>query len=178
MEHKDFLELINTRQSCRDFNDTPIEKEVVKQIAQNAMLAPSACNSQPWRLYCVTDKDKVTEVAKSVQGKVQNKFLDKAKAFICVADRVATLKPEAMQKFDRNHFVQYDVGQVIAYITLGAESMGVKSCVIGWVTADTMKDILGFKEDERCNIVVALGYSDAPIRKKIRKDSADVIVEI
>ena len=83
-----------------------------------------------------------------------------------------------MKKFDRNHFVQYDVGEVVAYITLAAESMGVKSCIIGWVTADTMKDILGLESNERCNLVVALGYSDTPIRQKIRKAEEKVIVEI
>ncbi len=178
MEYEQFLEFIKTRQACRDFNDKPIDKALVKKIAQTAMLAPSACNSQPWRLYCVTDSQKVTEVAKSVQWKLQNKFLDNAKAFICVADKVATLKPEAMTKFDRNHFVQYDVGEVIAYITLAAKSLGVESCIIGWVTADKMKDILNLAEDERCNIVIALGYSDSPIRNKIRKPEENVIVEI
>lgn len=178
MNYEQFFELIKTRQACRDFNDKPLDKQTVLQIAKTAMLAPSACNSQPWKLYCVTSPDKVVEVAKSVQGKVQNKFLDKAKAFICIADQVAELKPEAMKKFDRNHFVQYDVGEVVAYITLAAESLGVQSCIIGWVTADTMKGILGLESNERCNLVVALGYSDSPIRQKVRKTEEKVIVEI
>ena len=178
MNYEQFLKLINTRQACRDFNDKPLAKETVLEIAKTAMLAPSACNSQPWKLYCVTTPDKVTEVAKSVQGKVQNKFLDKAKAFICIADQVATLKPEAMDRFDRNHFVQYDVGEVTAYITLIAESMGVQSCIIGWVNKDVLPAILGLDDNERCNIVVALGYSDAPVRNKVRKTEDKVIVEL
>lgn len=178
MNYESFLELVNTRQACRDFNDLPLDKQTVYQIAKTAMLAPSACNSQPWKLYCVTQPDKVSEVTKAVQGKVQNRFLNKAKAYICVADQVATLKPEAMVRFDRNHFVQYDVGEVIAYLTLTAESMGVKTCIIGWVNQDAMKDAIGLQENERCNVVVALGYSDAPIRKKVRKDADNTIVEL
>lgn len=178
MKFESFLELVNTRQACRDFNDKPLDKQTVYQIAKTSTLAPSACNSQPWKLYCVTEIDKVKEVTKAVQGKVQNRFLDKAKAYICVADQVATLKPEAMQRFDRNHFVQYDVGEVVAYITLAAESMGVKSCIIGWVNQDALKEAIGLQENERCNVVVALGYSDSPVRKKVRKDNDKVIVKM
>ena len=178
MNYEEFLKLINTRQACRDFNDKPLDKETVMQIAKTSMLAPSACNSQPWRMYVVTDAEKLKVVTKSLQGVVQNKFLDKAKAYICLADRVATLKPEAMERFDRNHFVKYDVGELCAYITLTAESMGVQSCIIGWVNQKTIGEAIGLKKDERCNIVVALGYSDAPIRKKNRKSESDIIVEV
>lgn len=178
MEFKDFEQLILTRQATRDFNDKPLDKEVVLQIAKATMLAPSACNSQPWKLYCVTSPEKVEEVTKAVQGKVQNRFLDKAKAYICFADQMATLKPEAMVRFDRNHFVQYDVGEAVAYATLCAETLGVKSCIIGWVDKEKISKALSLSEKEVCNVVVALGYSDAPIRKKVRKDQEKVIVEI
>ncbi len=178
MDYKDFSELILTRQATRDFNDTPLEKEKVLEIAKSAALAPSACNSQPWKLYCVTDQEKVSEITKAVQGKVQNRFLDKAKAYICFADQIATLKPEAMVRFDRNHFVQYDVGEAVAYATLSAECLGVKSCIIGWVDQTAIKTALGLGDNEVCNVVVALGYSDAPLRKKIRKDKDAVIVEL
>lgn len=178
MDYKEFTDLILSRQATRDFNDVPLEKEKVLEIAKSAVLAPSACNSQPWKLYCVTDENKVKQVTKAVQGKVQNRFLDKAKAYICFADQIATLKPEAMVRFDRNHFVQYDVGEAIAYATLSAESLGVKTCIIGWVDQPAIKSALGLGDNEVCNVVVALGYSDAPLRKKIRKDMNAVIVEL
>ena len=58
MEFKDFEQLILTRQATRDFNDKPLDKEVVLQIAKATMLAPSACNSQPWKLYSVTSPER------------------------------------------------------------------------------------------------------------------------
>ena len=33
-------------------------------------------------------------------------------------------------------------------------------------------------EDESCSIVIALGYSDTPKRKKMRKEKEKVVVEI
>ncbi len=168
-----FSALVNSRQSCRNFNDKPLSIETVKEIAKQAMLAPSACNSQPWKMYLVTSPDKVELTALALGSKSHNKFLANAKAFIVLADRVATLREGV--KFDRNHFVKYDVGELIAYITLTAKSMGVESCIIGMVNQELIVKAVPLKEDEHCNIAVALGYSDSPLRKKVRKDEKAVI---
>ena len=174
---KDFFnELIVSRQSCRDFNDIPIERETVLEIAKSAMLAPSACNSQPWKMYVVTSPEKVAETAAALGVNGHNKFLNKAKAFIVFAEKQAVLKPGV--KFDRNHFVKYDVGELIAYATLKAESLGVKSCIIGMVDQTLIKGAVGHDDNELCNIAVALGYSAPPIRQKKRKMEEEVIEEI
>lgn len=170
-----FKQLVLSRQSCRNFNDKPIEKQTVLDIAKLAMLAPSACNSQPWKMYVVTDLDKVNGVAKSLQDYGHNTFTDKAKAFIVLTEQQATLKESVSQRFSRNHFVKYDIGELTAYITLGAQSMGVSSCIIGLINQEKLRNVLNLKEDEVSNIVVALGYSDIAVRNKIRKSESDVI---
>ncbi|MBQ3597308.1 MAG: nitroreductase family protein [Clostridia bacterium] len=173
-----FTQLVNTRQSCRDFNDQPLLPETVKEIAEQAMLSPSACNSQPWKMYLITSEKMIEEVKKCVQGHGHNKFTQKAKAFICVSERASALREDVEEKFSRNFFVKYDVGELVAYITLTAESMGVKSCIIGWVASKDLAKALNLDSDERCNLVIALGYSDTPIRKKTRKKAQDVIIEL
>lgn len=173
-----FEKLVKTRQSCRNFNDKPLEKETVYKIADLARFSPSACNSQPWHMYCVTSPDKVKQVAKAVQGMTHNKFASGAKAFMVLCNKMATLKPGVESKFDRNFFVKYDVGELIAYITLTAESMGVSSCIIGWLDPKDIQKIVGHPEKERCEIVVALGYSDIPVREKVRKPAEETITEI
>ncbi len=169
----DFLTLIKSRQSCRDFNDKPLEKELVEKIAEQAMLAPSACNSQPWKMYVVTSPDKLEQTALALGSKGHNKFLSGAKAFIVLAEKQATLKPGV--KFDRNHFVKYDIGELIAYVTLSAKSLGVESCIIGMVDQKLIRSAVPLKDDELCNIAVALGHSDIPIREKSRMKKEEVI---
>ena len=168
-----FTKLVNERQSCRNFNDKPLDKELVVEIAKQAALAPSACNSQPWKMYVVTEPERLEKTAKALGAKGHNKFLVNAKAFIVLADKQATLKEGV--RFDRNHFVKYDVGQLCAYITLTAKSMGVETCIIGMVNQDLIGDAVGLKKGEHCNIAVALGYSDSPLRNKVRKKYDDVI---
>jgi hypothetical protein len=43
---------------------------------------------------------------------------------------------------------------------------------------DKLKSTLGLDEGEICNIVIALGYTDTPIREKKRKDISQTIIEI
>ncbi len=168
-----FERLILERQSCRNFNDKPLDKELVVEIARKAMLAPSACNSQPWKMYVVTDPERVKETAIALGLKGHNKFLSGAKAFIVPAEKQATLKEGV--RFDRNHFVKYDMGELIAYITLTAKSMGVETCIIGMVNQKLIGPAAGLSDGELCNVAVALGYSDSPLRKKTRKKESDVI---
>ena len=173
-----FSKLVSVRQSCRDFNDKPLDTQTVVEIARQSMLCPSACNSQPWKMYLVTQVEKLEQVRQAVQGHGHNKFTDKAKAFICVSERTATLRNDVGNKFDRNHFVKYDVGELVAYITLTAESMGVQSCIIGWVDKVLIDQALELPSDESCNLVVALGYSDIPVRQKARKSEEEIIKQI
>ncbi len=172
-----FENLIKTRQSCRDFNDKEIEKETLEKIAELARFAPSACNSQPWKMYLVSG-EKAKEVVPALQERGINTFLEKAKAFIVVTEKDATLKPSASARFNRNHFVKYDIGQLVAYITLGAESIGVKSCIIGWVNQEELRKAIGYPQEEISNVVVALGYSDCEIRDKKRKEKEEVVTII
>lgn len=172
-----FYKLVNERQSCREFNDKALEEQTVMQIVKTAMLAPSACNSQPWKMHVVLDAQKRAQVFEALNDRGHNMFLDKAKAFVVISEKQATLKESVGNKFDRNHFVKYDIGQLCAYITLTAKSLGVESCIIGWINQDKLRSAVGYSQDEQSNIVVALGYSDIAIRKKARK-TIEEIVEI
>lgn len=171
----DFKELVLKRQSCREFLDKQIEKEKLDEIMQTAMLAPSACNSQPWKMVCAVNSDSVNAICECLQEKGHNKFLSGAKAYIAVVNKGAKLKESIESKFDRNRFVKYDVGELIAYVTLTAKSLGIDSCIIGWMNEEKLASVLGLEENEKCELVVALGYADIPTREKVRKAKEDII---
>ena len=62
----------------------------------------------------------------------------------------------------------------MAYITLAAEELGLSTCILGWLNNNKISQILNFDEDERCNIVIAIGYSDCERREKSRKKIEDI----
>ena len=52
-----FMEIAARRESCRNFEDKPVEQEKLMKIAETARLAPSACNSQPWKMVIVNERE-------------------------------------------------------------------------------------------------------------------------
>jgi len=48
-------DLVKQRRSVRDFSDKPVEREKIMMCLEAARLAPSACNSQPWKFIVVDD---------------------------------------------------------------------------------------------------------------------------
>lgn len=51
----DISEAILTRKSVRKYKDKPVKDEVVTQLLQAAMAAPSAANEQPWQFIVIRD---------------------------------------------------------------------------------------------------------------------------
>jgi len=50
-----FLDLAKERSSCRRYSSKPVSRESIERCLEAARLAPSACNSQPWRFIVVKD---------------------------------------------------------------------------------------------------------------------------
>ena len=48
-------EAISTRRSVRKYQSTPIPDDILKDILESAVAAPSAHNYQPWKIIAVTD---------------------------------------------------------------------------------------------------------------------------
>lgn len=173
---ENFNELIKSRQSCRAFSDKAVDKELLYAIVDDALNAPSACNSQPWRVL-ITNSPKDNEKMKNcLQDGGKNKFLDGAQAFVAVFEAGGVkLNAGTEVKFAADHFIEYDVGEFIAYLTLSAKDKGLGSCIIGWVNNEKINAEFGVSG--KCNIVVAFGYEkDAAVRKKSRLTLNDVIL--
>ena len=59
----DFETVIRERRSIRGYLDKPVPKELIEEILEIAMRAPTSLNTQPWNFYVVAGKvlDKIRE---------------------------------------------------------------------------------------------------------------------
>ena len=172
---KKFCELIKERQACRDFSDKPIEKDLVYAIIEDAINAPSACNSQPWRVFVTCTPEENAKMRKCLQEEGKNAFLDNAQAFIAVYNTdTITLKASVATKFASSHFLEYDLGEFIAYLTLAAKDRGIDSCIIGWLNNAKINET--FSLNGKCDIVVALGYGKDAARVKSRLPLSKIVL--
>ncbi len=171
----EFKELSLKRQACREFNDKPVKKKVLDEIMEIARLTPSSCNSQPWKVYIAYSPESIEKVREACTEKGKNQFLDKAKAYFIIAEKTQELKEDVKKLYGNDHFKQYDIGSISSYITLAAKSLGVDSCIIGWINHDKLRKAVGYSDQETCNIIVAVGYSDIETREKKRKEIEEIV---
>lgn len=174
----EFNELVLKRQSCRNFDGRPVEKEVLQKVIEVARLTPSACNSQPWFFTVVTEPDKVKEIASATRVFGANRHCEKAGAFIVLEERLATLKEGVSKVVGSQHFAQIDMGIAAAHIILSASNEGLSTCMIGLFDKDAVKKTLTLDKKAELKLVIAVGYAseDDAIRQKVRK-SPDAIAK-
>ncbi|MGQ9574210.1 MAG: nitroreductase family protein [Thermoguttaceae bacterium] len=60
----DALQAIRTRRSIRKYQDKAVPEQMVRELLEAAMLAPSARNAQPWQFVVITDRGVLAKVPK------------------------------------------------------------------------------------------------------------------
>lgn len=175
MDLKDFNSLVLNRQACRGYEKKAVPQEDITEILKTAVLSPSACNSQPWRVYVAASEEKFNEVAEALQENGFNKFTSDAGAMIAIIETSAVLKAGIAAKIPSDKFVKYDIGELVAYITLAAKAKGLDTCVIGWINQEKIRKALDLKDGEECNLVITVGYGNQPLRAKTRKPFEETV---
>ena len=67
----DVKEAILKRRSIREFIQNPISDDMIRELLESAMAAPSACNKRPWEFYVVKSKQqKVRKIRPAREFKV------------------------------------------------------------------------------------------------------------
>ena len=172
-----FMEIANTRQSCRAYDEARIvEREKLDAILTAAQLAPSACNGQPYH-FTVVKGDLAKEVAKTTQGMGMNKFASQAPVLIVISE-MPYVKSAAMgAKVKNNDYRSIDIGITTAYLTAEAAAQGLGTCILGWFDDDKIRKLCGIEHPVR--LVITVGYpKDDTIRPKKRKELAELVTEI
>ncbi len=162
-----FLEIANTRQSCRSYDSAkPIENEKIDSILEAARISPSACNGQPYHI-TVCKAEAAKRVAKATQGMGMNKFTNDAPIMLVISEKPYVKTAALGAKLKGNDYRSIDIGIVAAYITAEATVQGLGSCILGWLDNDKIKEICRLDGDVR--LVISLGYAaenDKPRAKK------------
>ena len=127
------LKTIAARNSCRDFESTPLTAEQIKAIAEAALAAPSAMNRQPWHIIMITDKaliDELNDEGMSILAAAEDKsgyermMSRGGKMFYNAPCMMVILS-------DGSEFAFMDCGILTQNVTLAAQSIGLTTCIVG-----------------------------------------------
>lgn len=170
----DFIDLINTRQSCRNFDAAKkVAKEDILACLEAARLAPSACNAQPMR-FSVCIGETAAQAADCIHSMGLNGFVKDAPCFIVVSEDNYNATSSFGSRVKGQDFRSIDMGIAVAHLTLAATETGLASCILGWFDEKKLQRLLKIKK--RIRLVIALGYAKDGdlIRRKVRKPMEDI----
>lgn len=172
-----FVEIANQRQSCRKYDPVKnVEDEKIKAVLESAILAPSACNGQPYH-FTVCKGETAKAVAKATMGMGINKFASDAPVMIVISEESYVPSAALGAKVKKNDYRSIDIGIAAAYLTAEAEAQGLGTCILGWFDDEKIRNICGLKNPVR--LVITLGYAqqDDPLRPKKRKSFDEIVTE-
>lgn len=156
----DYQAWFAARESCRKYQNQPVEKEKLQRILEAALTAPSACNSQPWHFTVVTKPELLPLVVESSQKNIPkvNRFTSECPAFIVITEQPAyVLDGQGGMKFDQK-YAQVDVGLITMQLCLAATAEGLGTCIMGAFDEPTLRSKLELPQDGTVRLVIAVGY--------------------
>ncbi|HIZ56302.1 MAG TPA: nitroreductase family protein [Firmicutes bacterium] len=157
-----FFDLIQKRESCRNFDGRPVEREKLVRCVEAARLAPSARNRQPWQLLIVCDPEKAKKMPAYLQDGTPQNFTNRCPAFIVLLA-------------DRGAADSLDMGLVSLQFCLAATEEGLATCMMRWFDSDEIRKLLMIPETKEIALVIGVGYTaDLSPRPKDRKPLEEI----
>ena len=173
-----FIDLANKRYSVRNYKNTPVAQEKINRCIEAARLAPSACNSQPWKFIIVDDIELINELARAAfEGILNfNHFAFKAPVLILIVSERQKVSAKFGSIVKRKNFTQMDVGIAAEHFCLQATEEGLGTCMLGWFNEKKVKKTLSIPKLKRVELIISVGFSaDEKIPRKKRKSIDEIL---
>jgi len=193
------VNLMQSRRSCRNYLDKPVEKTLLDDLVKIGITAPSGSNCQMWSFNVLPDRATVEKFAQTIKRFYQNLNKTAEKSWLRFLLKLIR-KPE-LDWYYKNHYQRVKEGltewnekgkdllfhgapAVILVaskisascpaedallatqnILLGAHSLGLGTCLVGFVVSAMNRDrkigdFIKLPEDESVYAVIAIGYPD------------------
>ncbi len=180
---------IRQRRSIKTFTSEPIAAELMQELIELTLAAPSSYNLQQWRIVIVQDaaqkealcaacyhqKQIVQAAATFVFATAPRAWEDDLETVITVAvgqgawpEATGDLFREMVPQFqnglgekEREYAIK-DAMIAATHLTLAAESLGLSTCMMnGWVESK-VKEVIGAGDDLAIALVIPVGYAAEP----------------
>ena len=144
------MEAIEGRRAYRSLDPVAITKNLIKDLARSASLAPSCFNYQPWRFVFVKDP----EVLKKIHGNLSktNRWVERASMLVAVYSR-----EDDDCKVKGRYYHQFDIGMAVGLLMLRATELGLVAHPFAGFKEKAVKGILGIPEEYQLIALVAVG---------------------
>lgn len=168
----EFFETAESRYSCRNYLNQPVEEEKLIKCIETARRSPSACNSQPWKFIIINQSDILSQVKPLVSGKFNmNKFVLEAPAIIIMVNEGGNFISKVGDLIKDKDFSSVGMGIAAENFCLAATAQGLCTCIMGMFEEKNLKKLLGIPSGKKISVVISVGYEKTkPIKKTNRKE--------
>jgi nitroreductase len=168
-----FDELMLARRSVRKYQAKAVEAEKLRALIEAVRLAPSASNTQPWKLILVDDAQIKDQVARATFSKTFsfNQFTAEAPVIAVLTVEKHSVLTQVVGWLKKRPFYLMDIGIAAAQFCLQATDLGLGTCMLGWFDEAEIKKILKIPRAIRVALVITVGYEaeNRKPRPKVRK---------
>ena len=161
----DFLELAKKRYSCRSISDKPVEDEKIEKILKAGMLAPTAVNFQPFKIWVVKSAEGVEKI-----GKITTCTFGAPLFFV-----VGGLEANAWnRKYDGKNFADVDASIVATHMMLEVEDLGLASTWVANFDAVKIKELFPEMTDYNLIAIFPVGYANSDAKPSERHELSNL----
>jgi len=197
-------EAIEKRRSIRNFKEDSVSNDVIMELIESARLAPSGCNSQPWRFKIVKDlqtKSKLQEIA------YNQKFVSQAPVVIVICadvqgyldgrtsgvqdlgemgvfdDEICEILHKKTKQKEKVSFdvlrqsVAFNAAIAIEHIVLRALDYGLGTCWMRLIDEKEIRDLFGWDENLFPVAIIPIGYPNENPAPRKRKPMEAILIE-
>jgi nitroreductase len=161
--------VIMERRSVRIFTEQNISSEIIDNLIEAAIWAPSSCNRQPWHFVIVKKHSLKEGISHSLASKGSRKLMMSAPAVIVVCVDISKY-----WGLSGNLAPFLDAGVAIQNILLKAQSLGLGSCTIaGHINEEIVKKELNLSDNHRVMGFIPIGYPKKIPPPPMRQDTSN-----
>lgn len=185
----EFAEVVRRRRMVRRYQqDKPVPREVINELLQYALHAPSAGFSQGWAFLVIDQPDDLARFWKATEGDVNESVQSAPVVIVPLAHKQAYLDryAEPDKGFPPNYedrwrvpYWQIDTGMAALLILLGVVDNGLGALFFSMADATDLKAEFGIPEPYDPVGGIALGYraqdAPSPNLQRPRKPTEDVV---
>lgn len=168
----EFRELLKNRRSIRRYQDKVPDREIIKEIINEATLAPNAGNEQPWKFSVVLSKEKIKEISDESKRNILYRIENNPEDYAVKYKRI--LAKESYNVFynapvlifiygENRKNIKVDCALAASYLMLAAASRGLGTCWINLgadIKDPLMRRELNFIEKDIIVAPIIMGYPD------------------
>jgi nitroreductase len=148
------FESIISRQSVRSYEKKDVPNELIGQLLEAAVRAPSAGNIQPWEFIVVKDIEIKRELASAA---LRQRHVEEAPVVIVVCADPEKSADKYGERGKSLYCIQ-DTAAAVENMLLTANSLGLGTCWIGAFEDDKVRSILNIPQKIKPVALITMGF--------------------